>query len=234
MNLPLLEATALVRRFGGVRALGGVSLAVVPGELVLLLGPNGAGKTTLLRTIAGLARPSGGRVTVAGRDVHHDPAARAALGFLSHHALLYDDLTPRENLRFAAMLHGLDDAERRIEAALSAAALVERADRPVRGFSRGLLQRLALARALLPDPPLLLLDEPFTGLDVPSAEVLRRRLGAERAAGRALVCVTHGPEELWAIATRVIVLVGGTVRLDMPRPADLHAFRAELAEVMVA
>jgi heme exporter protein A len=234
MNLPLLEATALVRRFGGVRALGGVSLAVAPGELVLLLGPNGAGKTTLLRTIAGLARPSGGRVTVAGRDVHREPAARAALGFLSHHALLYDDLTPRENLRFAATLHGLDDAERRIERALAAAALVPRADRPVRGFSRGMLQRLALARALLPDPPLLLLDEPFTGLDLPSAEVLRHRLAAERAAGRALVCVTHGPEELWAIATRVIVLVGGTVRLDLPRPDDLGAFRAELAEVLVA
>lgn len=234
MNLPLLEATALVRRFGGVRALGGVSLAVAPGELVLLLGPNGAGKTTLLRTIAGLARPSGGRVTVAGRDVHREPAARAALGFLSHNALLYDDLTPRENLRFAATLHGLDDAERRIDGALASAALVERADRPVRGFSRGMLQRLALARALLPDPPLLLLDEPFTGLDFPSAEALRHRLGAERAAGRALICVTHGPEELWAIATRVVVLVGGTVRLDVPRPHDLHAFRAELAEVMVA
>lgn len=233
MTLPLLEATALVRRFGGVRALGGVSLAVAPGELVLLLGPNGAGKTTLLRTIAGLARPSGGRVTVAGRDVHREPEARAALGFLSHNALLYDDLTPRENLRFAATLHGLDDAERRIDGALAAAALVERADRPVRGFSRGMLQRLALARALLPDPPLLLLDEPFTGLDFPSAETLRRRLAAERAAGRALVCVTHGPEELWAIATRVIVLVSGTVRLDLPRPPDLHAFREELAEVLL-
>jgi heme exporter protein A len=234
MNLPLLEATALVRRFGAVHALGGVSLAVATGELVLLLGPNGAGKTTLLRTIAGLARPSGGRVTVAGCDVHRDPEARAALGFLSHNALLYDDLTPRENLRFAATLHGLDDAERRIDGALAAAALVERADRPVRGFSRGMLQRLALARALLPDPPLLLLDEPFTGLDFPSAETLRHRLAAERTAGRALVCVTHGPEELWAIATRVVVLVGGTVRLDLPRPHDLHAFRHELAEVLVA
>lgn len=234
MTLPLLEATALVRRFGGVRALGGVSLAVAPGELVLLLGPNGAGKTTLLRTIAGLARPSGGRVTVAGRDVHREPEARAALGFLSHNALLYDDLTPRENLRFAATLHGLDDAERRIDGALAAAALVERADRPVRGFSRGMLQRLALARALLPDPPLLLLDEPFTGLDFPSAETLRRRLAAERAAGRALVCVTHGPEELWALATRVVVLVSGTVRLDLPRPDDLTAFRTELGQVLVA
>ncbi len=234
MHIPLLEATALVRRFGGVRALGGVSLAVAPGELVLLLGPNGAGKTTLLRTVAGLARPSSGRVTVAGRDVHREPEARGALGFLSHNALLYDDLTPRENLRFAATLHGLDDAERRIDAALAAAALVERADRPVRGFSRGMLQRLALARALLPDPPLLLLDEPFTGLDLPSADALRHRLASERAAGRALVCGTHGPEELWALATRVVVLVSGTVRLDLPRPDDLMAFRTELGQVLVA
>jgi ABC-type multidrug transport system ATPase subunit len=125
---PLLQATSLVRRFGSVTALAGVSLTVDAGEVVLLLGPNGAGKTTLLRCLSGLARPLRGTVQFGGADVHADPSARAGFGFLSHNALVYEDLTPRENLRFAAALQGLHDAEVRISEALERANLTDPAE----------------------------------------------------------------------------------------------------------
>ncbi|MDZ4257923.1 MAG: heme ABC exporter ATP-binding protein CcmA [Gemmatimonadales bacterium] len=231
---PLLQATSLVRRFGSVTALAGVSLTVDAGEVVLLLGPNGAGKTTLLRCLSGLARPLRGTVQLGGADVHADPSARAGFGFLSHNALVYEDLTPRENLRFAAALQGLHDAEVRISEALERANLTDRADTLVRGFSRGMLQRLALARATLHQPALLLLDEPFTGLDVTAATVLRERLMAEREAGTAIVCVTHDPAELWEAATRVVILVGGRVVGAIPRPAALEGFRDIYAAALAA
>ena len=231
---PVIAASGLVRRFGAVTALAGVDFTVQAGELVLLLGPNGAGKTTLLRALAGLVRPLRGSVRIAGRDLHAEPDARRAVGFLSHQAMLYDDLTPRENLRFAAALHGLDAAERRIDDALAAVGLASRADTLVRGFSRGMLQRLAIARATLHAPPVLLLDEPFTGLDADASAELRRWIGARRDGGDTVAAVTHDPAELWPLADRVVVLQGGRVALDEPRPADLAAFRARLREPRAA
>ncbi len=227
---PLVRATGLIRRFGLIRALDQVSLEVDAGELVLLLGANGAGKTTLLRAIAGLVRPLRGRVEVSGRDVHADPGARGQLGFLSHHAMVYDDLTPRENLRFHAALHRLDGAEREISGALELVGLTGRADAPARGFSRGMLQRLALARADLHRPPLLLLDEPFTGLDPVAAAALRRRIEAWRTDGRGIIAVTHDPATLWDLATRVVVLERGRLVHDQPRVGELAAFRPALDE----
>lgn len=213
------------RRFGRTVALTAVNLEIAAGEVVLLLGPNGAGKTTLLRCIAGLARPLRGKVLIAGRDVHADPGARAQLGLLSHQALVYDDLTARENLRFAAALHGLDAVEQTVQDALEAVGLTRGADSRVAGFSRGTLQRLAIARATLHRPALLLLDEPFTGLDAASANDLRHRITAERTAGRGVICVTHEPGEAWLPATRIVVLSAGRVVLDIPRPDSLEEFR---------
>ncbi len=223
---PAVEATALERRFGPVAALRGVTLAVGAGEVVVLLGPNGAGKSTLLRCLAGLARPTRGSVRIGGADLMRDPAARGSVGILSHAAMVYDDLTPRENLRFAAALHNLVDPSDRIAAALAAASLDEHADRPVRGFSRGMLQRLALARATLHAPGVLLLDEPFTGLDARATDALRRRIADEKTAGRVQICVTHDPAEVWDVATRVVVLVAGKVVHDSPRAESIDAFRA--------
>ncbi len=223
---PFLVVRALERRFGAVVALREVSFTVERGEVVLLLGPNGAGKSTLLRCIAGLARPTRGGVTVAQQDVHRDANARSHLGLLSHHAFLYEDLTARENLRFAAQLHGLDSVAERVEVALADARLTSRADSRVFGFSRGMMQRLAIARATLHQPPLLLLDEPFTSLDVAASGELRERVRGERDAGRAVLCVTHEPGELWEVTTRVIVLRSGAIVTDEPRPDDLQAFRA--------
>lgn len=233
-NPPLLVVHSLERRFGSVVALRGVELVVEAGEVVLLLGPNGAGKSTLLRCIAGLARATKGRIEIAGRDVHADPDARRPLGLLSHQSFLYEDLTARENLRFAAELHGLDSVSSRVEAALADARLTSRADSRVFGFSQGMLQRLAIARATMHGPTLLLLDEPFTSLDAAAARTLRERVLAEREAGRAVVCVTHEPAELWQVATRVIVLRSGVMVLDEPRPADLGEFRTRYDALVMA
>ncbi len=229
---PAVEANALERRFGPVAALRGVTLAVGSGEVVMLLGPNGAGKSTLLRCLAGLARPTRGTVRVGGVDLSRDPSARGVIGILSHAAMVYDDLTPRENLRFAAALHELPEPAERIDAALRNASLDEHADRPVRGFSRGMLQRLALARATLHAPAVLLLDEPFTGLDARATDGLRQRMADERQRGRVQICVTHDPAELWDVATRVVVLVAGRVVHDAPRAESLDAFRAMYSELV--
>jgi heme exporter protein A len=230
---PVIVAKGLERRFGALVALSGVDLSVSPGELVLIVGPNGAGKSTLMRILAGLASPTKGRVRVRDLDLHADPEARGAIGFLSHQTLVYDDLTARENLRFAAALHGLDGVEQRVQRALDDVGLAHRAEARAGTFSRGMSQRLAIARATLHGPPVLLLDEPFTGLDTPGADALRARLAVERDSGRVLVCVTHEPAEVWEIATRVVVLRGGRIVLDTPRPADLAAFRSTYAGLLV-
>jgi heme exporter protein A len=224
-DTPLLVVHALERRFGALVALRSVQLTVHAGEVVLLLGPNGAGKSTLLRCIAGLARPSKGRVEVAGANVHSVPEARRTLGLLSHQSFLYEDLTARENLRFAAELHGLDSVASRVEQALADARLTLRADTRVLGFSQGMTQRLAIARATMHQPALLLLDEPFTALDAAASRDLRARVASEHAAGRAVVCVTHEPADLWEVATRLVVLRAGEVVLDAPRPESLAEFR---------
>jgi heme exporter protein A len=160
-----LELRNVSKYFGDVAALAGVQLRVEAGDAILLYGPNGAGKTTLLRLLATLARPSVGEVLFGGKHVHRDPAAKAAIGFVSHTTFLYGDLTVRENLRFFGTLFALPGLEKKIDAALEFFDLGDRARTPVRELSRGLQQRVALARAFLHDPQFLLLDEPFTGLD---------------------------------------------------------------------
>src|SRR5215472_11358468 len=167
----VLEARDVYKYFGDLVALKGVGLRLAPGDSVLLWGPNGAGKTTLLRVLAGLARPQQGDVRFAGRSLRHNPvASKPSIGFASHATLLYGELTARENLRFFGRLFGLKELEKKIDAALDLFALAEWADEPVRGLSRGLLQRATLARAFLHEPRFLLLDEPFTGLDAAATE----------------------------------------------------------------
>jgi len=205
----VVSAAGLQKRFGPVIALDGVDFEVAAGAVVAVLGPNGAGKTTLLRVLAGLARPSTGSVHYAGDTDRR--RARRFVGYIGHATFLYPQLTARENLRFTAQLYGVANADARIATLLAELDLDAVADRAAGSFSRGLAQRLAIARALVHDPKLLLLDEPFTGLDPVSADRLAARIDALRGADRALVLVTHDLTRAAALADRVIILVRGRV-----------------------
>jgi len=193
--------------------------------VLVVVGPNGAGKTTLLRVLAGLARPSAGEVRVLGRKLERTaPEARRPIGFVSHQSLLYDDLTLAENVALAARLYGMARPRAAAMHALQSVELAERAHQRPRELSRGLLQRAAVARALVHDPLLLLLDEPFTGLDVPAAERLRELLLERQRRGLGLLLVTHHLEEAWDLATRVAVLSGGRWLLEEGRVGPLVEF----------
>jgi heme exporter protein A len=229
----LVEARGLVRRYGAVRALDGLDLVLDRGEVLLLLGPNGAGKSTLLRALAGLLRPTRGTVTVAGRALTRDDTeARRPIGLLSHQSLLYDELSLQENLELAATLYDLPDPRGQARAALVAQGLEDRLDSRPRQLSRGLQQRAALARALLHQPTLLLLDEPFTGLDALAGDRLQQQLHRLVAERRTLVIVTHHVSEAWDVATRVGVLRRGQWAFDAARPADALAFQRDYQELV--
>jgi heme exporter protein A len=224
---PLLEARGLQRSFGRARVLRGLDLTLQPGEAVAVVGPNGAGKTTLLRLLAGLIRPTAGDIHILGHRLQSksDPA-RSALGLLSHQSLLYDDLTLRENLVLAARLYGLNQPHSAADQALEQAGLSERSGELPRRLSRGLLQRVAIARALLHSPRILLLDEPFTGLDPSAGDRLRADLQARLQRGAGMVIVTHGLAEVWSLSSRVAVLLEGRWAADEPCTGPLESFAA--------
>lgn len=224
----LLEARGVVRRYGRTSILAGLDLSLAGGECLLLLGTNGVGKSTLLRTLAGLARPEAGTVKVAGAKVTE---SRHRIGYLAHDTMLYDDLTVEENLVFAARLQGraLHDV---VPAAIEAARLGEHRHRLVRHLSRGLVQRAALARTLLHTPPVLLLDEPYTGLDARSSADLTAFLVDYVAGGCAIVLVGHRPDEGWEAVTRVAVLAKGKWAFDGPRPATPAEMAQRYREVL--
>ena len=228
----LLEAVGIARAFGTLRVLDRVDLAVAAGETVAIVGPNGSGKTTLLRILAGLSRPSAGEVRVLGRRLdRQDSAARRPIGLLSHQSMLYHDLSVEENLRFTARLYRLPDAEGAVRRSLASVDLTAWRARRTGNLSRGLLQRAAIARALIHDPRVLLLDEPFTGLDAASSDRLRAVLRDQARAGRALILVTHQLAEAWDLASHVAVLAGGRLAIHEPRPADADAFERRYREV---
>ena len=204
------------RHYGRRRALSHVSLTLHTGQLVALLGPNGAGKSTLLGMLATLVRPSVGSIHYGDQsDKEAASGLRAQIGFLSHDLQLYAELTARENLEFFAGLYGLDDPPGRATAALDRAGLVPRADDLVDGYSRGMRQRLALERSLLHDPRLVLLDEPFTGLDETSARVLAERLRRLRDTQRIVLLATHDLDVADGLVDRSVMLKKGRmVELD--------------------
>jgi len=205
-----IEADRLVKAFGPVHALRGVSLSVASGESVVIFGPNGAGKTTLLKILATLMRPTSGSLRLFGADPFADGALRGTLGVVSHQTYLYGGLTAQENLVFAGRLYGVPDPLERAAALLDTVGLAGRAHDLVRTFSRGMSQRLAIARALMHDPPLLLLDEPYTGLDRHAAGMLTALLGRLRGQ-RTVVMTTHSIEQGLTLADRMAILVGGAL-----------------------
>ena len=193
----MLLAEGLRHRFGAVRALDDISFTLHAGQTLAVFGPNGAGKTTLLKALAGLIQPQGGRAQVEG--------GRRAVGWIGHQPQLYGQLTVWENLRFWASLYDVAPSP----GVLSRLGLDAHRDRPVRALSRGLVQRVAIARALIHDPRVLLLDEPFTGLDRTAAEEFRRLLAEQAAGGRVTVLVTHNVEEGTELATDVAFMRAG-------------------------
>jgi len=221
----LLEVRGLQRSFGRVRILRGVDLSLRSGEALAVVGANGAGKTTLLRLLAGLMKPTAGQIRVREQLLAQGSLqTRRAIGLLSHHSLLYDDLTLLENLTFTARLYGLERPREHAAAALDDAGLAGRSAELPRRLSRGLLQRAAIARALLHKPSLLLLDEPFTGLDAPASDRLRSDLRDRLARGLGVVLVTHNLAEVWQLASRVAVLVDGRWAAEEPCEGSLDAF----------
>ena len=218
--MPLVEAAALTRAFGPRKAVDRVDLAIESGECLALFGPNGAGKTTLLRLLAGLLRPSAGEARVGGVALPGGASARAAVGLISHQTMLYPALTALENVLFAARLHGVPDARDAAMAALERVSIAERADTPVRALSRGMQQRVTVARALVHRPRVLLLDEPFTGLDDAGSTTLAATLTDLAEEGAALLLVTHDVREGLALATQVAVMRRGAIVLREPRLAS--------------
>ena len=209
-TLAALELRSLTRRYGERLALADVTLSLEAGQTLAVLGPNGAGKTTLLRLLATLLRPHAGEVRVLGHALPTESwAVRGRIGLLGHEPLLYRELSARENLEFHAALHGV--ATDRVEQLLSAVAMESRAEEPLRTLSRGMVQRVAVCRALLHDPELLLLDEPRANLDPAASELVEPLIG--RASGRTRVIVSHDPAGVLAESDLVLGLVRGRVQL---------------------
>lgn len=206
--------------YGDYPALRDVSLTVEPGTCLALLGRNGAGKTTLLRLVAGLSKPARGTVRLAGLDVR-DPAARQRLGVLGHAISIYDELSARENLRLFAELYGLEEPAREAEEWLERVSLRTVGDALAREFSRGMRQRLALARAFLHGPDVLLLDEPFTALDDRAVALLQSLLRDALGEGRTVIMSTHQVREAMELATHVALIQRGALQVHRERPPEM-------------
>jgi heme exporter protein A len=206
LSLPALDVEGLTRRYGEREALSGISLTLKESQTLVVFGPNGAGKTTLLRVLAALLRPHEGSVRVLGSRLPDEAeGVRGRLGLLGHEPLLYRELTAWENLRYHARLHGVEDA--RVEELLAAVAMDGRSREPLRTLSRGMVQRVAVARAVLHDPDLLLLDEPHANLDPAAVELVAPLIGS--ASGRTRVICSHDPSGGLAEADLVLGLRAG-------------------------
>ena len=228
-----LKVVDVARYFGRRKALSQVNFTCSAGEIVGLLGPNGAGKSTLLNILATLLSPSKGSITYGDRSAQQGGAAvRASIGMLGHDLFLYPELTARENLTFFGHLYGLPDVPRVVAHALEQAGLSARADDFVSGFSRGMRQRVALERALLHDPKLILLDEPFTGLDQASAAALVARLRNRQQAGCLIVLATHDLDIADGLITKALFLIGGKPVADAGGNTPLRQrYQAAVASV---
>jgi heme exporter protein A len=233
---PAIEVRKVTKAFGHQVALRGVDLQVAEGEFLTLFGPNGAGKTTLIRVIASLARPSSGTVRLCGEDLGRAAVAlRRHLGLISHNPLLYGDLTAEENLRFFARMYDLPEAGARIQAVLDQVGLLARQRDPVRGFSRGMVQRLTIARAILHDPAIMLLDEPYTGLDLQAADMLRAVLQDLAASNRTVILTTHNLEQGLEMCHRAAILHRGRMAWQGARAdVDLAAMKDIYRDVTAA
>jgi heme exporter protein A len=226
MQSPLMIRTRmLTKAFGHFQVLRGIDLELHQGEFLTLLGPNGAGKTTLLRILATLAKPTSGEIELAGIPLTHAKASiRSIIGVISHQTFLYEDLTPLENLRFYGKMYDVPNLEQRIGEILEVVGLARRSNDRVRTFSRGMQQRLSIARAILPNPPILLLDEPDTGLDRHAADMLTQAIRdfGNTSSQRTVIMTTHNLERGLAMSDRIAILTNGRLAQQVVS-ADLSA-----------
>jgi heme exporter protein A len=212
---PVVRCSKLCQTIDDRRVLREIDLEIGAGSYLALLGANGAGKSTLLRIIATLSPATSGRVELFGQALtKNSTALRARIGLIAHQSMLYRDLSAKENLEFYAGLYGIKDAKARVKQMLEMAGLTSRRNDPVKAFSRGMVQRAAIARALLHDPDLILADEPFSGLDAPSIESLERFLSELHRSGKTIILVNHDIDQSLRLAERAIVLRGGKIVVD--------------------
>jgi heme exporter protein A len=230
---PVVEVRGLTRRFGGRRAVDEVSFTLGAGECLALFGPNGAGKTTLLRMLAGLLKPTSGTARIGGMTVPGGGATRAAVGLISHEHMLYDALTARENVEFTARLYGVRDPRAAATSALERIRMLDRADAAVRSLSRGMQQRVSIARAMVHGPQVVLLDEPFTGLDAAGAAALTAMLCELEHDGASLILVTHNLAEGLELATHAAIMrAGRLVRYEACATLDPGNYTAAYRELV--
>ena len=215
-NMPMIKINGLVKQYGFNPVLRGINLQVDAGEFVTIVGPNGAGKSTLLRIIATLLKHSDGKISIGGWPLpEYAHQIRRHIGLVSHQTMLYGDLTAVDNLNFFAELYGLDKKEERVKDSLKLVGLASRQRDPVRTFSRGMLQRLTIARATLHEPDLLLLDEPYTGLDQDASKLLDDLLLQESANGRTILMITHDLLHGLKICDRILILNRGKIAKEI-------------------
>lgn len=213
----MIQISGLVKNYSMNTVLRSLNLHVRPGEFVTLVGPNGAGKSTLMRIVATLLSPTSGSVKIGGWVLpQHSDRIRRYIGLVSHQTLLYDDLTAAENLSFYARLYQLDNAADRVDEALKRVGLAARQRDPVRTFSRGMVQRLTIARATLHEPDVLLLDEPYTGLDQDASNLLDNLLRREAANGRTILMITHDLVHGLDLCDRIAILNRGKIVCEVP------------------
>jgi heme exporter protein A len=232
---PVVEVRDLARSFGVRKALAGVSFSLAPGGCLALFGPNGAGKTTLLRVLAGLLKPSSGSARVSGVSLPGGAQVRSGVGLVSHNTMLYEALSARENVSFAARLYSVDDVDRQVEDSLRRMSMLERADAPVRSLSRGMQQRVSIARAMVHAPRLVLADEPYNGLDESGARALTALFQDLRSSGTSIIIVTHNLPEGLALATHAAVMQRGRfIRYDQQSAIDPSSYARIYREALAA
>ncbi len=235
VGAPIVEVADLTRAFGSTKAVDGVTFSLAPGECLAVFGPNGAGKTTLLRLLAGLLKPSSGSAKLAGILLPGGTLARSRVGLISHHTMLYDALSARENVSFAARLYGIRDPRTRVDDSLRRMSMIERAEAPIRLLSRGMQQRVSIARAMVHSPQVILADEPYNGLDDSGARALTTLLKELCSSGTAIIIVTHNLAEGLSLATHAAVMQRGKfVRYDAAGRVDAKSYGATYREAVAS
>jgi heme exporter protein A len=223
----VIEVRGLTRRFGRITALDGIDIIIRKGDFITVFGPNGAGKTTLIGVLSSLVKPTSGDILFSGHSIQKDfNRLRRSIGVIEHQSLLYTQLTARENLRFYGRMYGVPNLEERVETVLGEIHLRHRADDVSGTYSRGMLQRLSIARAMLHEPSIFFLDEPYSGLDQHAGDRLRDMLAKLKMEGRTILMTTHNLERGFELSDRHVIMVKGRIEYDKPREGDdVHLLR---------